>query len=413
MSTIEFKGLSIGVRLTGYFLLILFFGGYLIGCTRTSSLNLEREELFSLSFGKMEDQLDAFQITESPSLIKTDIFMHDGRFYISNGASAKVMVFSSYGDLLTLYYNPEKNPEPLLVPSSASESVTNKRAYPYAFNQIGEIAVASNKFLYIEDRLPEERSVFDGELGVRLNSIVLKFENGEYQGYLGQEGTGGTPFPYIEGITVTQNDEVVVICRTPSKWIVYWFAPNGALFYKYSLSLEDLPVPFEGKVFPSLETILPSAMDPSLFFKISYFKEGVDSQTGIRYGIEHIGTRIYRFDLPEQRFKEFFEVPENIQTLKTGGTFETQEIRLAYELIGIVEGNYFFFLCRQDTDLYQLLILQANGKVLHRRNLRIEDSQLLYSCFHVSREGILSALLVTDVAAKVVWWRSDTLLKER
>ena len=392
-------------------LLILVSVGFL-GCKQSSSITLEREELFTLTLGKLEDQLDLFHITESPYQAQPSLWAQDGRFYISNNPSAKVMVFSSYGDLLALFYNPEKNPPPIQYLGEKGGAVSNRKLFPYAFNQLGKIAVTPQGSVYVEDKLPNERSVFEKDLGVLLNGIILRFENGEYRGYLGQEGMGGTPFPFVERLQVTQREDVVVICRTPTLWIVYWFSPDGALKHKLNFSLEDLPMPFEGKVYANLDTILPSPLSPTLFFKVSYFKEGLDSQTGIRYGIEQLGTKIFRYSLPTGGFKELFDVPENPTLVRTKGTTDPIEMPLVYELVGVFPNEQFLFLSGHGKDTRQLLILQSNGKVLSKKTIHIEDSQLLYSTFHLSLEGILSALLVSDVGAKVVWWRTDSLVKK-
>lgn len=58
--------------------------------------------------GKAEDQIDLIQLPGMPFKERSRIVMKNGLFYISNGNTGKVMEFNSYGDILTLYYNPEK-----------------------------------------------------------------------------------------------------------------------------------------------------------------------------------------------------------------------------------------------------------------------------------------------------------------
>ena len=69
-------------------------------------------ELFSLSMGKMEDQIDLFQFENAMVERANSITMRDGWFYVANGSAGKIMVFSSYGDLIFLLYNPQTNPAP-------------------------------------------------------------------------------------------------------------------------------------------------------------------------------------------------------------------------------------------------------------------------------------------------------------
>jgi hypothetical protein len=289
-------------------------------------------------------------------------------------------------------------------------TVANRRAYPYSFRRVGEIAVSRSKVLYIEDRLPDERGIYDETLGITLNKIVLRFKDGEYLGYLGQEGVGGTPFPFIQGIKVTNQDEVVVLCRTTTSWIAYWYSTVGELVATVNIPIGDLPSPEKGKFFSSLETILPDPDLRRLYLKLTYYQEGVDTATGIKSGIEDGISRIYWLDLATMRYEGFVDIPDNIQSRKGSGFFETQEVEYLYELAGVVSGGYFFLLSREENDTQQLLILQPNGKVLRRRYLRVEDSSLIYSTFHVSSAGIITALLSTDSAVKIVWWRADSLL---
>jgi hypothetical protein len=362
----------------------------------------------------MEDQIDLFQIARTPSNYKTTVFMRDGSFYIGNGASFKVMEFTSYGDLLSLVYNPDENPSPVILQRrSEGGAVANRRAYPYSFRHVGAIAVSRAKVLYVEDRLPSERGIFDEKMGITLNRVVLRFSDGEYRGYLGQEGIGGTPFPYVERIDVTNRDEVVVLCRTMTSWIVFWYSETGKLLATSHIAPDKLPVPQGEKFLPSLETILPDPDARRIYLKLNYYKEGVDSATGIKYGIEDVVSRIYWLNVESSQYEGFVELPKNIRQRRGTGFFETREADYLYELVGVTSGGNLFLLSREENNTYQLLILQTDGKVLRRRALIVEDSELLFSVFHVSPEGILSALLAADTGAKIVWWRSDTLVSGR
>ncbi len=84
----------------------------LVGCARTGIEHLVGEELFSLSLGRLEDQIDLFQ-PEGMTMDRTNrIAMRDGLFYVANGNAGKIMIFTSYGDLIFLLYNPKTNPRP-------------------------------------------------------------------------------------------------------------------------------------------------------------------------------------------------------------------------------------------------------------------------------------------------------------
>ena len=56
-------------------------------------------------------------------------------------------------------------------------------------------------------------------------------------------------------------------------------------------------------------------------------------------------------------------------------------------------------------------MIQGDGQRILRRDLDIDRTKLLYYNFDLSNSGILSALLVKDAQAEVVWWRTDSLIQ--
>jgi hypothetical protein len=398
-----------------FFLFSAVFAAALLlftGCGDQTIDSLPRKDLFSLKIGKLEDQFDLFNIGGNIRQNKNDIVMKDGIIYLSNGGSGKVMIFNSYGDLIGLFYNPETNPVPVLLQKGEGEErITNRKAFAYPFRNVGVLEVTENRVLLVEDVLPEERSVEDDELGVTLNRIILRFDSkGNRLDYLGQEGVRGTPFPYIQRIDTVKNDEIVVTCRTEDMWIVYWFTPEGENLVRVDIDTSVLPIPEEGHI-PVLECIYPDPHQNMIYLKLNYYTEQVDPDTGMVFGIKNALSRIYRIDLDTGMYQGFIPVPENVQTREIPGTLETREINFFFELIGVSSGPYFFLTCREETDTYQLIILNSKGKVIRRRYLTIEDKNLLERSFHVSPSGIVTALLGWEEEVKVVWWRSDNFIK--
>ena len=82
--------------------------------SESPSVAVKRERLFSLGYGPAEDQLDLFQLDGSKASLKTCMTMSEGIFYIANGAGSKVVRYSSFGDPLSMIYNPDKDSEPVV-----------------------------------------------------------------------------------------------------------------------------------------------------------------------------------------------------------------------------------------------------------------------------------------------------------
>ncbi|HUI70580.1 MAG TPA: hypothetical protein VL354_08640, partial [Spirochaetia bacterium] len=61
----------------------------LVGCQKREIEELMGTELFSLSLGKLDNQIDLFPPTTGNVEKKTSMYMRDGWFYIANGNSGK------------------------------------------------------------------------------------------------------------------------------------------------------------------------------------------------------------------------------------------------------------------------------------------------------------------------------------
>ncbi len=381
-------------------------------CASETVDELDKELLFSLEIGKMDDQIELFQFEDGAFIQRNHLVMRDGIVYIANGNANKIMEFTSYGDLLSLYYNPEQNPKPVLLSTENPEGkIVNKRAFPFPFVGLRHIAVTDERVLLVEDLLPTERYLYDDDLDAALNRIVRRFTpKGTELGAIGQEGVGGTPFPYVEDLYVTNRSDIVVVCRTIKKWITYWYSAAGDLRYRIVIDSNRLPVPREGDI-PNLETVCPDLNDHRLYLKLDYYREEVDPSTGAQFGIENAGSRIYWLNLKNGKYEGFVNIPENKQRATSEGQLKSEEIEYFYRLIGISGQGHFFLLSREERERNRLVIMDAEGKVIRRRYLTIaersEEQALLSIEFFLSSEGILSALLLREDRADVVWWRTD------
>jgi hypothetical protein len=90
----------------------------------------------------------------------------------------------------------------------------------------------------------------------------------------------------------------------------------------------------------------------------------------------------------------------------------TEKEEALYEFIGTASGGYLFFLSPDVNNTNQLLILDSGGRVVDRKEILIQDNELIYRSFHLSHPGILSAILSEEDHVKIVWWRCDAILQE-
>ncbi|NBC30809.1 MAG: hypothetical protein GVY29_12555, partial [Spirochaetes bacterium] len=326
-------------QIISVFISLALAGGVLLAlssCAGSQPRALDREKLFSLSIGRAEDEVDLYRRQSDPLIQQNHLAMQDGFFYLSNAASNKVMELTSYGDLISLWYNRDENSQPVLLQANPNEnSVVNRRAHQYPFTRVGDIAITGEKELYAVDLVTEERAIYDQNLGVMLNRIVLRFDSsGELVDYIGQEGIGGTPFPYVERIAVSSGGELIVVSRTADVWLIFWYDRRGNHLYTAEISLDRLPVPAgtnasseEGDsggagVIPILESAFPDVEQRRIYLMLNYYEEAIDPQTGTGFGISTRSSRIYWLDLETGKYEGFIDIPKNSDTVTEGTIFD-------------------------------------------------------------------------------------------
>lgn len=399
------------------FLLFLFtLVFFTVSCRQQEYEKLYREELFTINLGKLEDQIDLFEVNGGYSSCKNDFCMKDGMFYIANTNSLKIMQFSSYGDLFFILYNPDPliNPVPVILQSEEIEGkVTNRYAASYGLLNIGSIAVDNENNIYVEDSIPEDQTIEDRENNVILNSRVLRFTRlGKLIDFIGQDGIGGTPFPYIHSIFLTKKDELVVFSQIPSAWLVFWFSKAGMLLHTHKFELDKLPR--EKNQFLSPEALFPDWSGYKIHLHIDYAVEEVDHSTKTKTTIRNKYSRVYTYNIPEKKYEGFFQLSDEGKRKYQKSIGEVEIPLPSYEFIGTCEKEYFYFLRPDLVYDYELLILDKSGKKISNIYLVIdntEGNELFMKKLKLSPNGIINGLLCYKDHVKVVWWRTDRLVQ--
>jgi hypothetical protein len=384
----------------------------LTGC-RGEVPELAREDQFTIGLGRLENQIDLFQIQGRQLQGETSLYMRNGTFYVANGGGAKVMEFSSYGDLLLSLYDPEVNPDPvgLSLVDGSGEIASTRRAVRHDLPDIGGIAVDNAETLYLVARASSTLAVTDEALGVRRERIVMRFDRGgKSLPYLGSDGVGGTPFPPIETIQLTARDELVVVCRTARARLVYWFSADGSPKYDSVLSEDQVPRMGGANISTVIQSICPDQAKPALYVLVDYFRESVDRSTGTVTAVVPYTSVLHRLDLESGRFDQSHELPVVKPKKVQAGGREVEIPGARYELLGVVEQGAAFLMRSEGGGVYELALLDGQGKLAKKRRLLVDDQELTYMTLHLSSRGILSALLCDSTKAHVVWWRCDRIL---
>ena len=389
----------------------------LASCKKGAAVaSVKREELFSLAYGGFEEQLNLAGGLNATGAVNTDIAMRDGFFYISNGESQKILGLNSYGDLLTLYHNPETNPAPLFDSSDTRRSgnaknVSTRKTVDYPFNAPSLLALDSRQYIYVAETLPKERrESSDNKI---LLQLVLRFDSSSFVDYIGQQGVGGTPFPFIRNIYVTDNDGLVVVCVVHDGFEVYTFNAAGQPLKNVLIKYSDAPEWGEAKPgvtrYAEVENLVSDPSAARLFVKVDYFETSLDSASKVQNGINDPVSVVFPYDLATGKFGDGIEIPPYEETVSDG--FAKETYALPYDLIGATKNGWLFFMIALDSGCMVQMLPLDGGRVI-KRHLNFDSKNVVYSSFHLSPAGIISALLAQRDSAKVVWWRTDTLVDQ-
>ncbi|MDR1212389.1 MAG: hypothetical protein LBK40_09190 [Spirochaetaceae bacterium] len=385
---------------------VSLFAVFFLSCKAGTIPSIAREDPFTLNLGRLEDQIDLLDLEGRGGIRKTRIAIRDGLFYISNGNGQKITRYTSFGDLLFMIYNDETNPPPLtLKPLSETEGMATRWAVSYPLREPGELAVDSRKHIFVEDRMPPDRHSYDSETRALMDSTVLHFDaDGRFIEYLGREGTGGTPFPRINGIYTSAEDDLAVVCRLPSGWQVYWFNAQGTLLWLVKIANEELPIPPDRDVWASMDTIVAAPDERKLYLKLDYYRNTYDESTNTKTGSVMDSSVIWIMNVSDGVYTGRIEVPFYSLVFTENNKRVSEDI--SYSLLGAVQEGRVMLYAPEEGG-YAMLLLYAASQEQQRAFIRVDADELQYNALGVSGDGILFGLFATLYEANVVWWRTD------
>ena len=388
--------------------LILFS---LISCQRNETVqSISEIELFNLSYGKFEEQLSTANLN-SIGNVQFGIQMRDGFFYIVDGEAKKIMELNSYGDLLTLFYNEDAETADFFSNSNrADKSIHHEISYP--FDYPGKIAVDSNKYIYAVCSIPRDRQEKSEDDLMLYSHTVLRFaRDGSFVEYLGQQGPGGTPFPYIKNIYTTAKDELVVVSTSTDGAMVYWFSTDGFLKYMIPVSKKDIPlvkgINDNSDVYLAIDGVVPDPSSYRLFIQVDYFSSYVDEDSKVQSGVNYLQTLLYPLNVEDGIFEEPVSIPPYEESVVAD--YSRLTYRIPYEFLGVTKNGWKFFILKTD-DGFNIEMIQNESQRILRRHFNANHNEILYNTMTLSQEGIITALYLEKEKARVVWYRTDSLI---
>ena len=380
-------------------------------CIKSETVqSISETELFSLPYGNFEEQLSVTDLNDVGD-VRFGIAMQDGFFYIVNGESKKILELNSYGDLLTLFYNEDSHTARLLENSNRPDkSIHHEISYP--FDYPGMVAVDSNKNVYTVCSIPWDRQEKSDDGTTLYSHTVLRFaRDGSSVDYIGQQGPGGTPFPYIKNIYTTSTDELVVVAASSEGMLVYWFANDGFLKYMIPVTIKDAPSVADKEehsdIFLTIQNVVPDPVSYKLYVQIDYYSTYVDEDSKVQSGINYIQSMLYPLNIETGTYEDPVSVPPYEESVVSD--YSKLTYRIPYDFLGVTKSGWKFFIVKTE-DGFNIEMIQSESQRILRRHFNAVHSNIIYDSMCLSQDGILTALYLEKETARVVWYRTDNLI---
>ncbi|MCL2138949.1 MAG: hypothetical protein FWH41_05400 [Treponema sp.] len=390
-----------------YIINIIFLLCCFSSCTEQEISSVERQDLFYIDIGPMEDQIALYNLESGSRIRKAELAMKDGFFYISDANGGKIVRYNSFGDLLFMVYNNETSPDPVALQKKTEDGMQSTRwAVSYPLRSPGKIAVDSRKHFYVEEKLSNDLHGFDSENKALLDSVVLHFDaEGNFIEYLGQGGKGGSPFPHISGLYVSEDDEIAVVCIMPGGWHTFWYSPQGEQLFLIQINNGSIPFPPDWQgASASIDTIMAAPSARKLYAKIDYYRDVFDESTKAKISTEPFRSLIWILNIEDGKYEKSLEAPFFEISFSENG--KEINMNLPYSMFGLLENGGIMLYFPVETG-YSVLRMEPESQRHRRAFIQVDPDELQFSAFHLSPEGILSAILVENRRIKAVWWRMD------
>lgn len=391
--------------------LIAFCGlSTIISCSKKETIeSLKEVKQFDIPYGNFEEQISVGDLN-SVGTVRKGIAMRDGFFYVIDGESEKIMELISYGDLLSLYYYEDSQTADLINKSERVPECSHK-TIGLQFDYPGQIAVDSNKTIYVTGTFIKKQQEV-GPDGLLYSQGVLKFDrDGTNMDYIGQQGPGGKPFPLIKNIYITQSDELVVVSNSNDGFIVYWIGKNG--FPKYTVNINSSNIPkfknpdIKNEIYATISNVIPSQTDYKLYVYVDYYSTFVDDDSMVQSGVNYLQSLLYPLDCIKETYDDSVSIPPYEESVVVD--YSKLTYRIPYDFMGVTANGWKYFIIKNQ-DGFNIEMIQNESQKILRRHLDVNQQNNLYYDMHLSPEGIITALYLDKDTARVVWYRTDSLI---
>ena len=275
------------------------------------------------------------------------------------------------------------------------------------------LAVDSNKNIYTVCSIPRDRQEISDDGNILYSQTVLRFaRDGSSVEYIGQQGPGGTPFPFIKNIYTTSKDELVVAAVSTEGTVIYWFSSDGFLKYMVPVSTNNVPtlesVNDTSSQFWTISNVIPDPVSYKLYVQIDYYTTYLDEDSKVQSGVNFVQSLLYPLNVESGVYEAPVTIPPYEESVVSD--YSRMTYRIPYDFLGVTKSGWKFFIVKTE-DGFNIEMIQSESQRILRRQFNVDHNNMLFDSMSLSLDGIITALYLEKDAARVVWYRTDNLIE--
>lgn len=394
------------------YIIVLSFVLILTGCfikKDRSKLN----HIFSKKIGFQKDNIGTYLNEDMFEHIPFSVFYTDGFYYISDPINNKIMKLTERGFPVLTIYNPKNNPgfkqtEATTDNDSNSSSIFLNIYKEYSLIRPGLIVVDNKKNIYVINKDSNYKTTNDN--GDIVDEKILKFnQNGDIVSIIGENGGNSLPFGYIYDIQCDNKNNIIVIEKQTSNYVIKQFSIKGEKINE--CVLKDSEIPLKKDEIGLLTTIInvkPGYDKNTIYVTVQYIKKSKSNINFEEY--ETLYNKLLLFSLEQKSFVKLI-LKMKTQTLKlsnqdsfyVGNPDKLNSIPLPMQSFLGKSNDAGYIFSQKEISLDEfinnnqiLYFYTKNGILSEKSTVRFPQGMIYVADFQVSSTGKIFSYYIKD-----------------
>jgi hypothetical protein len=160
-------------------------------------------------------------------------------------------------------------------------------------------------------------------------------------------------------------------------------------------------------IYLTIENVIPDPSSYKLFVKIDYYTSYIDEESKLYSGVNYLQTILYPLNILTETYEDAVSIPPYEESVVAD--YSKLVYKIPYDFLGVTKNGWKFFIIKNDTG-FDVAIVQSENQRILRRHFDIDSKNTLYYTMDLSLDGIISAMYLEKDFARVVWYRTDSLI---